>query len=167
MDRLERFLTTISCLLSFHRIPESAMEGMNCFYFVLFLTVPIIRQLPPPLGYNPEEYGPWPQQGAWVIKMRLPPNWKSSRDPSNFHTITILLAHVRDPDINPMMMGPGLEQIMDWHCSCKAGLRTAASCTHRNAALILLCATSCYNTAKVQEPVFVDTARFVFFQLTI
>ena len=87
--------------------------------------------------------------------------------PSNFHTITILLAHIRDPDINPMMMGPGLEQIMDWHCSCKAGLCTAASCTHRNAALILLCATSCYDTAKVQEPVLVDTARFVLFLLTI
>ena len=99
--------------------------------------------------------------------MRLPPNWKSSRDPSNFHTITILLAHVRDPDINPMMMGPGLEQIMDWNCSCKAGLRTAASCAHRNAGLILLCATSCYDTAKVQEPVVVDTARYVFLLLPI
>ena len=38
MDRLERFLTTISFQIFFLRIPESALEGMKSFYVVLVLT---------------------------------------------------------------------------------------------------------------------------------
>jgi hypothetical protein len=65
------------------------------------------------------------------------------------------------PAINPLLMGPGLEQLQCWHCTCRAGLRTVSSCTHRNGALILLCATQCCDTAKVQECLYVDTARSV------
>ena len=57
------------------------------------------------------------------------------------------------------MMGAGLEQLLCWHCTCQAGLRTNSSCTHRNGILILLCATQCFDTAKVQECLYVDTAR--------
>ena len=56
-------------------------------------------------------------------------------------------------------MGEGLEQVLDMTCSCKAGLRTAASCCHRMSFLALLCATECIDSAKVQEPLCVDTAR--------
>jgi hypothetical protein len=115
----------------------------------------------PPIGYTVARYGPWPQQGAWVVKVRLPPSWHSTRTPGNFHTVTLLVAHQRDPNINPLLMGAGLEQIQCWHCTCQAGLRTAASCTHRNAALILLCATQCCDTAKVKESLSVDTAKSV------
>ena len=116
----------------------------------------------PPGGYDPAVYGPWPLDGCWVIKVRCPPSWKSTRDPSNFHTVTVLLAHRRDPSMNPLLMGQGLEQIQDWHCTCKSGLRTAASCTHRCAGLLLTCASECFNTAKVPEAVMVDTARLLF-----
>ena len=115
--------------------------------------------MPAPLGYAPGFYGPWPQDSAWIIKTRLPPSWKSSRDPTNFHTVTVLLAHRWDQSSNPLMMVEGLEQIIDWHCTCKGGLRTNASCTHRIAALIITCATECFDTAKVAEAVTVDTAR--------
>ena len=94
-----------------------------------------------------------------MVKVRCPPSWKSTRDPSKFHTVTILLAHERDPTVNPLMMGEGLEQILDWHCTCKAGLRTCASCSHRDGILLLLCATECVNIAKRPESVAVDTAR--------
>ena len=119
----------------------------------------IFRQLDPPLNYDAQVYGPWPPEGAWVNKLRCPPFWKSSRDPSNFHTVTLLMAHKLDSTINPLMMGEGLEQLLDWHCTCKAGLRTSASCTHRVGALVILCATACFDTAKVQEALVVDTAR--------
>ena len=119
----------------------------------------IFRQVQPPLGYAEGYYGPWPQDGAWIIMTRLPPSWRSSRDPTNFHTVTVLLAHTRDQSSNPLMMGSGLEQILDWHCTCKAGLRTNASCIHRIAVLIITCATECFSTANVSEAVTVDTAR--------
>jgi hypothetical protein len=79
--------------------------------------------------------------------------------PCNFHTVTLLFAHVRDPANNPLLMGAGLEQLLCWHCTYKAGLRTASSCTHRNGVLILLCVTQCCDSAKVQESLYVDTAR--------
>ena len=97
-----------------------------------------------------------------MVKVRVPPSWRSSRTPGNFHTVTILFAHVPDPANNPLLMGAGLEQLLCWHCTCKAGLRTAASCTHRNGVLILLCATQCCDSAKVQESLYVDTARSAF-----
>ena len=96
-----------------------------------------------------------------MLKVRVPPSWRSSRTPGNFHTVTILLAHVRDPSNNPLLMGPGLEQLLCWHCTCQAGLRTVSSCTHRNGVLILLCATECWDSVKVQESLYVDTARSV------
>ena len=111
------------------------------------------------MGYDPTVYGAWPRAGAWVIKSRMPPSWKSTYDPSKFHTVTILLGHEQDPDCNPLRMPPGLEQIHDWHCHCKAGMRNAGSCCHRDAFLQLLCAALCFNPAKVPEAVVVDTAR--------
>ena len=111
------------------------------------------------MGYDPTVYGAWPRAGAWVIKSRMPPSWKSTYDPSKFHTVTILLGHEQDPDCNPLRMPPGLEQIHDWHCHCKAGMRNAGSCCHRDAFLQLLCAALCINPAKVPEAVVVDTAR--------
>ena len=104
-------------------------------------------------------FGRWPRLGCWVVKVRAPPSWRSSRTPGNFHTVTFLFAHESDPAINPLMMGEGLEQLLCWHCTCQAGLRTNSSCTHRNGILILLCATQCWDTAKVQECLYVDTAR--------
>ena len=113
-----------------------------------------------PQGFDPVASGfHWPQRGAHHIKGRLPPNWKSTRDPTKFHTVSVLLADERDPAINPLRMGEGLEQVLDSTCSCKAGLRTAASCCHRLSFLALLCATECIDSAKVQEPLCVDTAR--------
>ena len=113
-----------------------------------------------PQGFDPVAAGfDWPRRGAHLIKGRLPPNWKTSRDPTNFQTVDVLLADERDPAVNPLRMGEGLEQVLDITCTCKAGLRTAASCCHRMSFLALLCATDCIDSAKVQEPLCVDTAR--------
>ena len=112
-------------------------------------------------------FGRWPRHGCWIVKVRAPPSWRSSRTPGNFHTVTFLFAHERDPAINPLMMGAGLEQLLCWHCTCQAGLRTNSSCTHRNGILILLCATQCFDTAKVQECLYVDTARSDMFILCV
>ena len=95
------------------------------------------------------------------MKMRVPPSWKSTRNPANFHTVTFLFASQRDPQVNPLCMGEGLEQLLASHCSgCKAGMRTAASCLHRIAGIMVLCGTNCFDSAKVPEPVYLDTARF-------
>ena len=95
-----------------------------------------------------------------MVKMRIPPSWKSTRNPQNYHTVTYLFAFNRDPQVNPLHMGEGLEQLMASHCSgCKAGVRTAASCLHRIAGIILLCGARCFDTAKVPEAVYLDTAR--------
>ena len=124
-----------------------------------------LRQINPPVGYREDIYGPWPQDGGVLIKMRVPPTWKSTRNPQNFHTVTLLFAWNRDAQVNPLLMGEGLEQLMASHCSgCKAGVRTAASCLHRIAALILLCGARCFDTAKVPEAVYVDTARLYILQ---
>jgi hypothetical protein len=96
-----------------------------------------------------------------LIKVRIPPTWKSPSSSANWHTITLVLSNQRDPGHNPLRMGEGLEQIMDMHCTCKGGLRTAALCTHRVGVLLLLCATACINVAKVPEALVVDTARSV------
>ena len=136
------------------------MNGRVRLYFWFIINV-VFSQEPPPIGYDPAVYGPWPQEGTWVLKLRCPPSWKSTFDPSKFHTVTILLAHRRDPSVNPLMMGEGLEQILDWHCTCKCGLRTAGSCTHRCAGLVLTCASMCFDTAKVPEAVMVDTIRLL------
>ena len=96
-----------------------------------------------------------------VVKMRVPPSWKSTRNAANFHTVSFLFATRREPGVNPLLMGDGLEQLLDSHCSgCKAGQRTAASCLHRIAGIILLCGAKCFDPAKAQEPVYLDTARF-------
>ena len=114
-----------------------------------------------PAGYDPNLYGPWPQGGTTLVKMRIPPTWKSTRNSANFHTCTYLFSNIRDPNINPQLMGEGLEQLMDSFCSgCKAGTRTAASCVHRLSGLILLCASSTFDSAKVAESVYMDTARY-------
>lgn len=98
------------------------------------------------------------------MKMRLPPTWKSTRNPANFHTCTFLFSNIRDPSINPQLMGEGLEQLMDSHCSgCKAGLRTAGSCVHRLSGIILLCASLIFDSAKVRESIYLDTARYLFY----
>jgi hypothetical protein len=73
--------------------------------------------------------------------------------------VTLLLAHQRNPQLNPLMMPVWLEQLQDWNCSCRAGLRTCASCCHRNSVLLVLCASSCWDTAKAAEAVLVDTLR--------
>ena len=113
----------------------------------------------PPVGYLVEVYGPWPEGGVWVIKMFSVPNWKSSRNFANYHTVTIVLAVRYNPQLNPLMMDPELSQLLDWHCTCKSGLRTAASCTHRLTCLMLLCYAEGIDSAKVQEALVVDTAR--------
>ena len=135
--------------------------------FQPFFVLPFFfRQMDAPVGYNPDVYGAWPSGGAWIVKMRVAPFWKSSRNPQNFHTVTFLLSSLRDPNLNPLLMGEGLEQLLDSHCSgCRAGLRTAGSCLHRIAGLILLCGAKCFDTAKVAEPVYVDTARSFLFLL--
>lgn len=89
----------------------------------------------------------------------MPPSWHTTFGPQNYHTVTLLLAHERDSTINPLQMGPGLEQIMDWHCGCQGGIRNNCSCCHRNSLLELLVATSCLDTAKVPEALLVDTIR--------
>ena len=62
------------------------------------------------------------------MKLRIPPTRKSTQNPANFHTCTFLFSNIRDPSINPQLMGEGLEQLMDSFCSgCKAGARTAES----------------------------------------
>ena len=124
----------------------------------------LIRQEDAPLGYRPEVYGPWPSGGVWIVKMRVASFWKSTRNPANFHTVTYIFSNHRDPDLNPLLLGEGLEQLMGSHCSgCKAGLRTAASCLHRVAGIILLCGAKCFDTAKVPEPVYLDTARYILY----
>ena len=120
---------------------------------------PLFRQLPPPLGYDPVVYGPWPRQGAHCIKVRVPPSWHTTYTQGKFHTVTFLLAHERDPAINPLMLGEGMEQVLDSHCTCRGGDRTACSCTHRSGVYVMLAATECWNSAKVTESVQVDTAR--------
>ena len=117
------------------------------------------RQQAPPLAYDPQEYGPWPARGAWVIKARMPPSWKSTFSPANYHTVTLLLAHERDPRINPLLQGPGMEQLLDSNCDCRAGIRTNCSCCHRDCLLELLAATACLDSAKVPEALLVDTIR--------
>lgn len=94
-----------------------------------------------------------------MIKARMPPYWKTTTSPQNYHTSTLLLAHERDTNLNPMMQGPGLEQILDTYCGCQAGGRTNCSCTHRDCFLELLVATACLDTAKVPEALLVDTIR--------
>ena len=94
------------------------------------------------------------------MKMRVTPFWKSTRNPQNWHTVTYIFSSLRDPNLNPLLMAEGFEQLIDSYCSgCKAGLRTAGSCLHRIAGIILLCGAQCFDTAKVQEPVYLDTAR--------
>lgn len=117
------------------------------------------RQLGPPLGYDPQDYGPWPALGAWVIKARMPPYWKTTTNPQNYHTVTLLLADERDINLNPLMQGPGLEQLLDTNCRCQAGTRVNCSCTHRDCLLELLMASACLDTAKVPEALLVDTIR--------
>ena len=134
------------------------------------------RQLAPPIGYDDQVYGPWPAQGAYNIKGRVPPSWKSTRNPANYHTVNLLLAAERDPAVNPLLMGPGMEQLLDWHCTCRyllllltiflirycicrSGIRTNASCCHRDSFWSLLCCTESCNSAKIPEPLMVDTAR--------
>ena len=98
------------------------------------------------------------------MKMRVTPFWKSTRNPQNFHTVTYIFSSRRDPNLNPLLMGEGFEQLMDSYCSgCRAGLRTAGSCLHRIAGIVLLCGAQCFDTAKVQEPVYLDTARSSWF----
>ena len=127
------------------------------------LLIDLTRQEDAPAGYRPEVYGPWPTGGAWIVKMRVASFWKSTRNPANFHTVTYIFSSHSDPSFNPLLMGEGLEQLMGSFCSgCKAGARTAASCLHRIAGIILLCGAQCFDTAKVQEPVYLDTARFFF-----
>jgi hypothetical protein len=151
---------------------------MTCTYFICgFIALkwfqygecrsyykPVLRQLAAPIGYLVTEYGPWPRAGCWVLKARVPPSWKSTRSPGNFHTVTLLLAHERQAGLNPLLMPEGLEQIHDWWCDCAAGKRTNASCCHRDAVLALLCATATFNSAKVPEAATVDTARYLMFK---
>ena len=113
----------------------------------------------PPDGYDQRVHGRFPPGGCFLVKLRLPSSWKSNRNPSNFHTVTLLFANHRDPTINPQMMGQGLEQLLDSHCDCRAGLRTAGSCLHRMAGMMLLCASACFDSAKQEEAVYMDTAR--------
>ena len=94
-----------------------------------------------------------------MVKLRVPPYWKSPRNPSNYHTVTFLWANVRDHLLNPLQNGEGMEQLLASFCTCASGLRTAASCMHRIACLMLLCASHCFDTAKVEEPLYLDTAR--------
>ena len=151
---------------SYLRIP---VFSTTCEFYFSFSSskANYCSQLQPPVGWDAARLGIWPQQGAWVVKVRVPPSWRSSRTPGNFHTVTLLFAHERDPANNPLLMGAGLEQLLCWHCTCKAGLRTVSSCTHRNGVLILLCATQCCDSAKVQESLYVDTARSVFMHIMI
>ena len=94
-----------------------------------------------------------------MVKLRVPPYWKSSRNASNYHTVTFLWADLRDPLLNPLQNGEGMEQLLASYCSCASGLRTAAGCLHRIGCLMLLCASTCFDSAKVEEPVYLDTAR--------
>ena len=113
----------------------------------------------PPGNYDEAAYGPWPAGGCTVVKLRVPPYWKSSRNPSNYHTVSFLWANIRDPLLNPLRNGEGMEQLLASFCTCASGLRTAGSCMHRIACLMLLCASHCFDTAKVEEPLYLDTAR--------
>ena len=117
------------------------------------------RQLQAPIGYNPAVYGPWPRRGATIIKMFLPPSWKTTYSPANYKTITMLFNNEHDVSLNPLMMPDSLVQLLDWNCPCRGGLRTVCSCTHRTGALELLCYAEGIDSAKVQEPVTIDTAR--------
>ena len=78
---------------------------------------------------------------------------------ANFKDTTSCWNNDYDPGFNPLMMDEELCQLIDQYCTCQAGLRTAASCTHRLASLMLLCCAQAIDTAKVQEAVVVDTAR--------
>ena len=111
-----------------------------------------------PTGYDQAVYGPWPVGGAHLVKMRLPPTYKSPGNQGNWHTVTLLVSDQRDPRHNPLMMGEGLEQLIDSYCGCRGGLRTCALCCHRVAAILLLMATQCVNVAKAPEALIVDTA---------
>jgi hypothetical protein len=91
--------------------------------------------------------------------MFLPPSWKTTYAPGNFKTVTLLFNNEHDVNLNPLMMPDSLVQLLDWNCPCKGGLRTVCSCTHRTAALELLCYAEGIDSAKVPEPVTIDTAR--------
>lgn len=141
----------------FHFVLTASKIFTNTSY-VLFSDLFAYRQLAPPGNYDVALYGPWPQAGVWVTKMRCPPSWKSTRDATKFHTVTTMWGHEIDTAINPLHMPVGLEQLLDWHCNCSAGFRTSGSCCHRDAYLKLVSATSCINDAKVPEAVVVDPA---------
>ena len=117
------------------------------------------RQLLPPHGYLPAIYGPWPVTGATIIKTFQPPFWTSSRNWANYKDTSSLWNNAYNANFNPLMMDPELSQLIDSFCTCKAGLRTCAMCTHRLASLMLLCNAQAIDTAKVPEAVVVDTAR--------
>lgn len=96
-----------------------------------------------------------------MVKIFLPSSWNSSYNPMNFRTSTFLFNTVFDPNLNPLLMKEELSQLVDSFCSCRSGLRTCSSCSHRTATMFLLCGTEMIDTAKVPEAVVVDTARYL------
>jgi hypothetical protein len=151
-----RYETIPLPLVSLSSVPRSLSSVRSPHTYPHFF---LPRLLAPPIGYNVGTSGLWPAQGCWMVKVRCCPTWKSTLNPQNFHTVTLLLAHQGNPQHNPLMMPAGLEQLVDWHCSCRAGLRTCASCCHRDSVLLVLCATSCWDSGKAAEPLLVDPLR--------
>ena len=162
-DLLDLLMSTTTWPRNFHRIPLCISRGINSVKLEILQTdrVQFNRFQSAPENYSTATYGPWPNAGATIVKLRLPPYWKSSRTDGNYHTVSYLFSNERDPASNPLCMGEGLEQLLASHCSgCKSGLRTAGSCVHRIAGIILLCASSCFDSSKVAESVYLDTARY-------
>ena len=101
-----------------------------------------------PVGFNPLKYGgPWPEGSVDIIKLSFPSTMKTSTNRSNFHSVTLLLAHGTNLT-NHLNLGPQLESLFGYHCDCESGMRTNASCCHVQAACIALFCPTMFRSAK-------------------
>ena len=130
------------------------------------LSVLLYHQVEEPNGYNPEAYnGGWPEGGIWILKLRIPPNMKTWRTESNWHSIVILLSHGDNPS-NHLHLGPLLQRIVSTHCDCPSGDRTNSWCSHVTAGVIALFCPTTFRTTKILEARMTDHLRYFIHILT-
>ena len=116
-------------------------------------------QVEEPEGYDPESYnGAWPEGGVRVIKFRVPPNMKTWRTESNWHSLVILLAHGENPG-NHLHLGPLLLWIVSTSCDCPSGDRTNSWCSHVTSGVIALFCPTTFKSTKILEARMTDYMR--------
>ena len=112
-----------------------------------------------------------------MLKVLVPPSWKTWRSLSNWHTsnnifltpkmkdyvnffppATLVFSRGENP-ANHLHLGRQLSRLMAHACSCEAGLRTNSACRHINASVTAVCSPNSFRTTKKMDARLTDLNR--------